>query len=578
MCDTGAVSGAPWFPYPRAAMVQWYAPLQLAQTAGRVAFSTLLGGDLDRRQIDLRAAESYAHFDLTTRPGPDGTPVARDEIVFDYIADTGDGWNSTYAVAFTATRPSLELTDPQGGRHTLPRGELLMFGGDEVYPTPSRALYEQRLVMPFHTAMGWTETDHPYLFAIPGNHDWYDNLTAFTRLFMEKEWFCGWRLAQRRSYFAIKLPHDWWLIGVDTQLGEDIDATQVAFFAGIAAEMSDDSKIILCTAEPHWVREHEADDPMQRERRRRESNLGFLEEQVFKSSRVRVNLSGDYHHYRRHASDDGRRQKITAGTGGAFSHPTHTFSRTALAGDLALRCAYPDHATSARLAWKNFLFIYKNRTFGSLTGVVYLLVGWNIVGGLTAYQQGDMFTTVEETLVVILRSPASVSTILMMLGGFVLFTDTHKTWYRVFGGVSHGLLHLVAAITLGWLMGEVAQAAGWQFNSLAHLLLTLVALFAGGWLIGSLLMGLYLLTSVNLFGRHSTESFSSLAIQDYKLFLRLVIDRAGRLVIHPVGLDRAPRRWRDVSDAARSEARVVPDDPDPRCTPRLIEPPIVVRP
>lgn len=578
MCDTGPVSGAPWFPYPRAEMVRWYSPLQLVQTGSRVAFSTILGGDLDRRQIDPRAAESYAAFDLSTRPGQGGVRVARDEIVFDYISDTGDGWNPTYAVAYTATRPALELTDPTGARHSLPRGEFLMFGGDEVYPTPSRANYEQRLVMPYHTAMGWTEADHPYLFAIPGNHDWYDNLTAFTRLFMEKEWFCGWRLAQRRSYFAIKLPHDWWLIGVDTQLGEDIDATQVAFFQGIAAEMTDAAKIILCTAEPHWVREHEANDPMLRERRRRESNLAFLEEQVFKSSRVRVNLSGDYHHYRRHASDDGRRQKVTAGTGGAFAHPTHTFKRDPLAGNLALRCAYPDHQASARLAWKNVLFPLKNGSFGTLTGVVYLLVGWNIVGGLDAYQQGDMFTTVEETLVVILRSPASVTTILLAFAGFVLFTDTHKTWYRVFGGVSHAAFHLAAAITIGWLMGEVAQAAGLAFNSLSHLLLTLVALFAGGWIVGSLLMGLYLLTSVNLFGRHSTESFSSLAVQDYKLFLRLAINRAGELVIHPIGLDRVPRRWRDVPDAARSEPRVLPDDPDPRCAPRLIEPPIVVRP
>lgn len=567
-----------WFPYPRAGMVRWYAPLQLAQTGMRVAFSRLLGGEFDLRQIDPRTAETYAHFDLSMRAGADGVPVPRDEIVVDYIADTGDGWNSTYAVAFTATRPTLAVRDPAGGAHTLRRGDLCILGGDEVYPTPTRAAYEQRLVMPYHTAMGWTETDHPTLFAIPGNHDWYDNLTAFTHLFMHKQWFCGWRLAQRRSYFAIKLPHDWWLIGVDTQFGEDLDATQVAYFEGVAASMTPSSKIILCTAEPHWVREHEEDDPLARERRRRESNLVFLEDRVFNRARIKVNLSGDYHHYRRHASDDDRRQKITAGGGGAFGHPTHTFKRTALAGDLALRCAYPDHATSWRLAWKNLAFIYKNPSFGSVTAIVYMLVGWNIVGGLTAYQLGDMFTTVEETLLVILRSPSSVTVILLALAGFVVFTDTHKTWYRFFGGLSHAAFHLTAAMTIGWLMGQVAHAADWEFNGLAHLGLTLAALFVGGWLIGSLLMGLYLLTSVNLFGRHSTESFSSIGVQDYKLFLRLVIDRGGQLVIHPIGLDRVPRRWRDVPAAARSEARVVPDDPDPRCTPRLVEPPIVVRP
>jgi len=535
VCETAGMSGQ-WFPYPRAGMVRWYSPLQLAATGSRVAFSTPLGGEFDRRQIDPRTAETYTHFDLSVR------------------------------------------TDDTGAAHTLRRGDLLVFGGDEVYPTPTRAAYEQRLVMPYHTAMGWTETDHPVLFAIPGNHDWYDNLTAFSHLFLDKQWFCGWRLAQRRSYFAIKLPHDWWLIGVDTQFGEDIDATQVAYFEGIAAAMTPSSKIILCTAEPFWVREHEEDDPQARDRRRRESNLVFLEERVFNRGRIKVNLSGDYHHYRRHASDDDRRQKITAGTGGAFGHPTHTFKKSALSGDLALRCAYPDHLTSWRLAWKNLAFIYKNPTFGGLTAVVYLLVGWNIVGGLSAYQLGDMFTTVEETLLVILRSPSSVTVILLALVGFVLFTDTHKTWYRLFGGLSHGSFHLIAAMTIGWGMGQVAHAAEWEFNGLAHLSLTLVALSVGGWLIGSILMGLYLLTSVNMFGRHSTESFSSISVQDYKLFLRLVINRSGELVIHPIGLDRVPRRWRDVQGATRSEARVVPDDPDPRCTPRMVEPPIVVRP
>jgi hypothetical protein len=570
--------GPGWFPYPRADMVRWYSPLQLLQTGSRVAFSTLLGGEFDRRQIDPRIAETYAHFDLSVRQGEHGATVPRDELVFDYIADTGDGWNSTYAVAYTATRAALDVKDPTGVSHHLRRGELLVFGGDEVYPTPSRALYEQRLVMPYHTAMGWTETDHPVVFAIPGNHDWYDNLTAFSHLFLDKQWFCGWKLAQRRSYFAIKLPHDWWLIGIDTQFGEDIDATQVAYFEGIAAAMTPASKIILCTAEPVWVREHEVSDPLARERRRRESNLVFLEDRVFERARIKVNLSGDYHHYRRHASDDDRRQKITAGNGGAFLHPTHTFKKDALPGDLALRHAYPDHATSWRLAWHNLAFIYKNPSFGGLTGLLYLLVGWNIIGGLTAYQLGDMFSTVEETLLVILRSPSSVTTIVLALAGFVLFTDTHKTWYRIFGGLSHASLHLGAAITIGWLMGHVAHTAGWQFNGLAHLGLTLVALFVGGWLIGSLLMGLYLLTSVNIFGRHSTESFSSIAIQDYKLFLRLHINRAGELVIHPIGLDRVPRRWRDVPNAARDAARVLPDDPDVRCTPRLVEPPIVVRP
>ena len=568
--------GTPQFPYQRARMVRWYSPVQLVQTAARVAGATFLGADFDRRQIDPRTSESYALFDFTTRTRPDGVVEPRQEIVLDYVADTGDGWDSTYAIAYTVTRPALELEAPDGTRHRTRRGDLLVFGGDQVYPTPSRAAYEQRLVMPYHAAMGWTEVDHPTLFAIPGNHDWYDNLTAFVHLFTEKEWFCGWRLGQRRSYFALRLPHDWWVIGVDTQLGADIDATQVAYFKGIAAQMGPDARVILCTAEPQWVLEHEADQD-ERDRMRHDSNLVFLEQDLFKG-RVRVNLSGDKHHYRRHASPDDRSQKLTAGGGGAFLHPTHTFKQDPLPSGHTLRCSYPTVATSRRLAWLNLLFIARSPSFGAMTGLLYLVIGWNIVGSLHAYQIGGFGTTVAEVVAAALRSPFAFTAIVLALLGFVVFTDTHKTWYRFFGGLTHGLSHVAAAIGLAWLMGQVAAGAGWAFGELGHMSLTLIALFVGGWVVGAVVWGLYLLISINVYRRHYNEAFSGLAIADYKHFLRVVVGRDGALTIYPIGLDRVPRRWKTDTGATREQARHLPDDPDPRTRPRLIEPPIVVRP
>ncbi len=569
--------GTPQFPYEPAGMVRWYAPLQLLQTGRQVWTSTILGLDFDRRTIDPRTSEAYALFDFTTITRADGTTAPREEIVLDYIADTGDGWNPTYAIAYTATRPTLDVTDPAGQRHSTRRGDLLVFGGDEVYPTPSRAEYEQRLVMPYHAAMGWTEGDvHPVLFAIPGNHDWYDNLASFTRLFTEKQWFCGWKLGQRRSYFAARLPHDWYVIGVDTQLGADIDATQVAYFTAIAATMGPDARVILCTAEPHWVAEHEADADL-RARMRRESNLVFLEETIFKG-RVRLNLSGDFHHYRRHASADDRSQKITSGSGGAFLHPTHTLRQDPLASGHALRCSYPDITTSRRLAWKNLLFIRYSPTFGALTGLLYLLVGWNILGSLRGFQVGGFGVTVEETLVAALSSPSTFTTILIALLGFFVFTDTRKIWYRFAGGFSHAFAHLGAAVAIGWLMSQVAVAAQWPFGGLRHLIATLVALFVGGWIIGALIMGIYLLISINVFRRHYNEAFSGLSLQDYKQFLRICVGPDGVLTIYPIAIDRVPRRWREVEDAARDQPRFVPGDDRRATTPRLIEAPIVVRP
>lgn len=48
--------GTPQLPYAPARMVRWYGPLPLLQTGNRVWLSTILGADLDRRQIDPRNA------------------------------------------------------------------------------------------------------------------------------------------------------------------------------------------------------------------------------------------------------------------------------------------------------------------------------------------------------------------------------------------------------------------------------------------------------------------------------------------------------------------------------------------
>ncbi|MBD0259532.1 MAG: hypothetical protein ICV83_27750 [Cytophagales bacterium] len=48
-----------------------------------------------------------------------------------------------------------------------------------------------------------------WLFAIPGNHDWYDGLASFVKQFCQGRWVGGWRTTQTRSYFALALPHNW---------------------------------------------------------------------------------------------------------------------------------------------------------------------------------------------------------------------------------------------------------------------------------------------------------------------------------------------------------------------------------
>ncbi len=45
----------------------------------------------------------------------------------DFVADLGDGFDATYAIASLLSQESLVVGDV-----TLPRGQLLVMGGDEV--------------------------------------------------------------------------------------------------------------------------------------------------------------------------------------------------------------------------------------------------------------------------------------------------------------------------------------------------------------------------------------------------------------------------------------------------------------
>ena len=53
----------------------------------------------------------------------------REELWFDFMADTGDGGNSTYTVARLLAQPQLKL-EVEGNQKCLQRGNLLMIGGD----------------------------------------------------------------------------------------------------------------------------------------------------------------------------------------------------------------------------------------------------------------------------------------------------------------------------------------------------------------------------------------------------------------------------------------------------------------
>jgi hypothetical protein len=363
------------------------------------------------------------------------------------------------------------------------------------------------------------------------------------------------------------------------QLRSDLDQPQVAFFQQVAAAMREGDRVILCNAEPHWVR---AKTYRQYDPDINENNLAFLEQKVLGKS-VSVFIAGDLHHYRRHAAADGT-QKITAGGGGAFLHPTHGHDVRTLEEEdkhwqrkrtFHLMQSFPDPAISRWLCWRNLLFPYYNPTFGLLTGILYVFTAWAVLPDLGALGLRDIGLVATTTLRHVLGSPVAICWLAAMCLGFVLLTDTHARLYRGVMGSIHGLIHAVATGGLGWgaaslCLSMLTLASG----SIARLWLSAALVFGGGWLVGSFLMGCYLLVSLNVFGRHANEAFSSLKIPDWKHFLRLKIDAQGDLTIYPIGIRRVPRRWRPRPVGATGPERV-PDDPQ-ATDPELIEPPIRV--
>ncbi|WFU20508.1 metallophosphoesterase [Bradyrhizobium sp. CB3481] len=217
----------------------------------------MFGQYADRRLIvaalDTQAPEE--HLKRATAPVGTLNPNRDGPVWFDFVADLGDGFDSTFAVACVLARKEWEFDGDK-----LPRGQMLIMGGDEVYPLANAQTYRNQLWQPY----SWAFPDHDRkdhegvsLFAIPGNHDWYDGLVQFLAYFTpeRKTHFGNWRSQQRRSYFAIQLTETWWLWGMDIQLAEDMDQPQADYFTTIARskELLPGSRIILCTAEPGWL-------------------------------------------------------------------------------------------------------------------------------------------------------------------------------------------------------------------------------------------------------------------------------------------------------------------------------------
>ncbi len=587
--------------------VRWLAPGELLRTAVKVVLSSVFADYADRREVQAALPATV----VALAPDADGG------LWLDHVADLGDGFDPTYTVAMLLAADRLEVDPPEqapegASAMALPRGRLLVLGGDQVYPTPSSTAYEDRFKGPYRSALAAGEADpRPIMVALPGNHDWYDGLTAFLRLFAQRRPLGGWRTVQTRSYFIVQLPERWWLVGVDTQLGTYIDDPQIRYFREhLSAQLQPGDGVILAVPAPTWVRTAEYDGDAF-------NALHYFEREVVEQyrdletgkvrptgARVRLWVTGDLHHYARYeeqAADGGplpegaARQLVTCGLGGAYLLDTHRLPdalelpspRSKMVGHdgprrFALRSPWPAKDRSKLLVG--------GLLAGPPRGLPFRNPGfWRLAGGVHA------------ALLLVLLFALGLEQDRNLTGVLRLAVVPDVLWFAGQVIAWAGALYLLLALRPVMSLRRPRPPSEVFWAVLAQVVLALggmAALVAVPWPAGLpdwVVLGLAVLATVTVTGLLGSYVFagyvalsrlslvrgwqlSAQALEDWKGFLRLRIDRGGRLTVYPVVVDQVCHDWEldppGAVDGPPGSVRPVPVGGLPR--PHLVEAPVVI--
>ncbi|MET7292917.1 metallophosphoesterase [Streptomyces griseoloalbus] len=304
-------------------------------------------GHTRARWVAQRAAAGAPADKVIRRDDPD-------RFSFLVIGDTGEGDEPQYAVV-----PGLL----KEGRDTA----FAVLASDVIYPVGSADDYGTKFFRPYR------DYQAP-VYAIPGNHDWYEDLDGFMRVFcgdapplpsgpaprpLTRAWLRsllwhrprpgdGGRLAEARklrsgpAQQAVQ-PGPYWaidagpvrIIGIDTGLLGTLDAEQGAWLREVSRGPRPK---ILVTGSPLYVDGGHHPCPI--------DGGGTVDDIVRDPGHHYVAaIGGDIHNYQRYPVRlaDGRTiQYVVAGGGGAFTHATHTIPRVDVAGvtERDFRC-YP---------------------------------------------------------------------------------------------------------------------------------------------------------------------------------------------------------------------------------------------
>ncbi|HVJ94510.1 MAG TPA: hypothetical protein VM580_32205 [Labilithrix sp.] len=485
-------------------------------------------------------------------------------IWIDFAADTGDDRDVSARVgAMLAT--TYDVDDGQGNRLILPRGDMLILGGDVAYPVATAEEIYKRLVLPWNEELRkvGASSKKRVLLGAPGNHDWYDGLDGFGRLFRRRidEPFraddhdttprLGKRLRKRTGrrvgLFARSMHLD--EVGSLYGLAIALLRSMRAFFRGTTVKRR--RRLVLRGYEPiqeasyfalplapgldlwgadrqlgrvdfrqraYFTKRRKQDtgravlfvagDPAMAYGERNDPGARMLAACRLSLERDRVfYLAGDFHHYERRTV--GKSIHVIAGGGGAFLHGTRVAPYPEPAGPPD--AVYPSAAATRRLA----LQVPAKLTIGRAGLLVHLALGL-----LASFEVGAAHRSTSA----LVGTSVLVSALLSLVLYVIAVQGPGTRWVRaciaIPFGVAMGLLPAGVRLTLPHFPFLVSDGAAMVTCAF----------------VGAFIFGVYL-TLLMLLGLEHQQAFTVLGHPGYKHFVRLRVHVDGKIEGWTIGKD-----------------------------------------
>jgi hypothetical protein len=485
-------------------------------------------------------------------------------IWIDFAADTGDDRDVSASVGRMVSS-TYEIDDGQGSRLLLPRGDILVFGGDISYPVATADEIYKRLVLPWNEELRrvGASAKKRVLLGTPGNHDWYDGLDGFGRLFRRRidEPFraddrdptskIGKRLRTRPGRKVglvartIHLDEVGGLYGMLLGLFRSVRA----FFRGTTIKRR--RRLVLRGYEPiqeasyfclpltpvldlwgadrqlgrvdfrqraYFTRRRKeaptravlfvAGDPAMAYGHRNDPGARMLAACRLSLERDRVfYLAGDFHHYERRTI--ARSMHVIAGGGGAFLHGTRVAPYPETVGPPDV--AYPSAAASRRLV----LQVPLKLTIGRAGLLVHLAYGAIASIVLGAAHNGPTTLAITSTVVA-----AGLSLALYLVSHQGQGGRAARAAFAIPFGIVLGLLPMVLRLALPRLPFHATEGA-----------ILVTSAF-----VAAFVFGVYL-TVLMLLGIEHQQAFTVLGHPGYKHFVRLCVHPSGKIEGWTIGKD-----------------------------------------